>query len=72
MVLCCCWEELPLPFMTACKIGVEDCSRLRLVLEDCGEVEPTEEDDDAELLADDDATELFVELLLVDETVTTF
>lgn len=60
------------PFMTDCRIGVEDCSKPRLVLEDCGEVEPTEEDDEDELLAEDEATELFVELLLVDETVTTF
>lgn len=63
---------MPPPFITACKIGVEDCSILRLVLEDCGEVEPTEEEEDAELLADDEATELLVELLLVEETVTTF
>ena len=70
---CCCWLEAPL--IASCNMGVEDWSRLRFVLVDCGEVEPTEEaeEEDAELLADEEASELFVELLLfVEETVTTF
>ncbi len=73
--LACCW--LVVPLIAACKIGVDDWRRLWLDEEDCGDVEPTDEADEEDDDEDDDvleleATLLFVELLLLLVTVTSF
>ena len=61
------------PFMAACKMGVDVCSRFRLV--DEGDEEDDEDDDDEDDDEEDEATLLLLLLLLAlldEETVTTF